>query len=77
MIFDIPVRLSGKISVPSFKRRRFVIRAKTEGIECPHCGCQSSLVTDSRRTPTGKKRRRECSSCKARFTTLESVVRDI
>lgn len=77
MIFDIPVRLSGKISVPPFKRRRFVIRARVHGIECSNCNASGSIVIDSREIGTGKKRRRECKSCGHRFTTLESVVRDI
>lgn len=42
-------------------------------MKCSKCGCVESKVTDSRQTEDGLKirRRRECLSCGARFTTYE------
>lgn len=42
-------------------------------MKCPECGYEDSKVIDSR--PAGNKirRRRECLSCKCRFTTYEMV----
>ncbi len=42
-------------------------------MRCPHCGHADSRVTDSRDTGGEIRRRRECSSCGARFTTYERV----
>jgi transcriptional repressor NrdR len=42
-------------------------------MNCPHCG-KSSRVVDSRPVPQGIRRRRECLSCRRRFTTYEKVV---
>lgn len=42
-------------------------------MRCPHCGHPDSRVTDSRDTGGEIRRRRECSSCGARFTTYERV----
>jgi len=41
-------------------------------MRCPACGFADSRVIDSRPTEEGSiRRRRECSSCKKRFTTYE------
>jgi len=42
-------------------------------LKCPHCGFPDSRVLDSRPTLEGTaiRRRRECPSCGARFTTYE------
>jgi transcriptional repressor NrdR len=42
---------------------------------CPFCGAQDTKVYDSRLTPEGDqvRRRRECISCGARFTTFETA----
>lgn len=42
-------------------------------MKCPHCGSPDSRVLDSRPTLEGTaiRRRRECPSCGARFTTYE------
>jgi len=42
-------------------------------LKCPHCGSPDSRVLDSRPTLEGTaiRRRRECPSCGARFTTYE------
>lgn len=40
-------------------------------MKCPHCGYNDSKVIDSRDTSDGIRRRRECLSCKGRFTTHE------
>ena len=42
-------------------------------MKCPYCGAIDSRVIDSRPTEDGEKirRRRECLSCKKRFTTYE------
>lgn len=44
-------------------------------MKCSFCGCTESKVVDSRQSDDGLKirRRRECLSCGARFTTYESI----
>ena len=44
-------------------------------MKCVYCGCLESKVIDSRPTEEGAsiRRRRECLSCKGRFTTYEVV----
>ena len=42
-------------------------------MRCPECGYDDSKVIDSRPTDGRIRRRRECLSCKARFTTYEIV----
>jgi len=44
-------------------------------LKCPFCGCIDSRVLDSRPADddTSIRRRRECLSCKQRFTTFETV----
>ena len=43
-------------------------------MRCPYCGADESKVIDSRPTEDGEKirRRRECLSCKKRFTPMRS-----
>jgi transcriptional repressor NrdR len=44
-------------------------------MHCPFCGAQETKVYDSRLAPEGDqvRRRRECTSCSARFTTFETA----
>ncbi|MED9918680.1 MAG: transcriptional regulator NrdR [[Eubacterium] siraeum] len=42
-------------------------------MKCPECGYEDSKVIDSRPTENKIRRRRECLSCKCRFTTYEMV----
>ena len=44
-------------------------------MKCPFCGSKGNKVVDKRETPDLKstRRRRECLSCKRRFTTYERV----
>ena len=44
-------------------------------MKCIYCGCMDSKVVDSRQNEEGTsiRRRRECLSCKKRFTTYEIV----
>ena len=42
-------------------------------MRCPYCEHPDSRVTDSRDAADGIRRRRECSRCSRRFTTLEQV----
>jgi transcriptional repressor NrdR len=42
-------------------------------MNCPYCGHNDSKVTDSRDVDDGVRRRRECLSCGARFTTYERL----
>ena len=44
-------------------------------MKCIYCGCLESKVIDSRSSEDGSviRRRRECESCKKRFTTYETV----
>ena len=41
-------------------------------MKCPKCGFADSKVIDSRPSDTSIRRRRECLSCQARFTTYET-----
>jgi hypothetical protein len=40
---------------------------------CPYCSHDGTRVTDSRATHNQVWRRRECLSCKQRFTTAETI----
>lgn len=42
-------------------------------MKCPECGYDDSKVIDSRPAENKIRRRRECLSCKCRFTTYEMV----
>lgn len=44
-------------------------------MKCPFCGSEDTRVSDKRETEEGSitRRRRECLSCKKRFTTYEEV----
>ena len=42
-------------------------------MKCPNCGSLDSKVIDSRPTDKSIRRRRECLSCKKRFTTYEFI----
>lgn len=42
-------------------------------MNCPFCGNDESKVVDSRESPDGVRRRRECLRCELRFTTYERV----
>jgi len=42
-------------------------------MNCPYCGHYDSKVTDSRDVNDGVRRRRQCLSCGARFTTYERL----
>jgi transcriptional repressor NrdR len=42
-------------------------------MNCPYCGHNDSKVTDSRDVDDGVRRRRQCLSCGARFTTYERL----
>lgn len=46
-------------------------------MKCPYCGNEETLVKDSRICDDGEgiKRRRICSNCDARFTTIERILR--
>lgn len=46
-------------------------------MKCPFCGKEDSKVIDSRPTEDGKRRRRECQTCKKRFTTFEIVEKPL
>jgi transcriptional repressor NrdR len=42
-------------------------------VKCPYCGHADSKVIDSRDVNEGIRRRRQCLSCRARFTTYERL----
>ena len=42
--------------------------------ECPNCGGSHSMVTDSRPSRKGVRRRRCCQGCHARWTTFEASI---
>ena len=43
-------------------------------MQCPFCGHNESRVIDSRESPEGIRRRRECLRCELRFATYERVA---
>ena len=45
-------------------------------MRCPKCGCENDKVIDSRsiRDGSGVRRRRECTGCQCRFTTVEEII---
>ena len=48
-------------------------RSLHTAMNCPFCGHDESKVIDSRESPEGIRRRRECARCALRFTTYERV----
>jgi transcriptional repressor NrdR len=42
-------------------------------MQCPYCGHADSRVMDTRATGESIRRRRECQSCRKRFTTYEQI----
>ena len=42
-------------------------------MQCPYCGQPDSRVVDTRATSDSIRRRRECQSCRKRFTTYEQI----
>ena len=43
-------------------------------MQCPYCNYKESKVVDSRHTDSKSiRRRRECESCKKRYTTYETI----
>lgn len=42
-------------------------------MQCPYCDHAESRVVDTRTTGDGIRRRRECLSCRKRFTTYEQI----
>ena len=53
-----------------------VDRVRPDGLLCPQCGHGVSTVVDVRANAGNDRlrRRRECVSCRARFTTAEVIV---
>ncbi len=46
-------------------------------MKCPHCNYHDNRVLDTRVQKDGEiRRRRECLSCKGRFTTVEMILRN-
>lgn len=46
-------------------------------MRCPHCGGDETRVIDSRIAGDGIRRRRECQSCRRRFTTYERIAPEL
>lgn len=42
-------------------------------MQCPYCGQADSRVVDTRATGDSIRRRRECQTCRKRFTTYEQI----
>ncbi len=42
-------------------------------MQCPYCGQADSRVVDTRATGESIRRRRECQTCRKRFTTYEQI----
>lgn len=47
----------------------------TKKMNCPFCGDTKSKVTNKRESKEEIRRRRECSKCKKRYTTYESIAK--
>ena len=45
-------------------------------MNCPKCGCEDSIVKDSRQVEYGRRRRRECCRCGFRYTVVEILYED-
>jgi len=45
-----------------------------KGVRCPACGARATRLLDSRDITGGRRRRRECSPCGHRFSTVEQVA---
>lgn len=41
---------------------------------CPHCGGRTSAVIETRAADEATRRRRQCSTCRQRFWTLEAAI---
>lgn len=62
------------INTAIWKRKpRGLERKRGKQMKCPECGYEDSKVIDSRPAENKIRRRRECLSCKCRFTTYEMV----
>lgn len=46
-------------------------------MQCPYCGQPDSRVVDTRASSESIRRRRECLSCRKRFTTYEQVTEQL
>ena len=53
----------------------FVLTKENSDVKCPYCGHNEDRVLDTREQKEGEliRRRRECLSCKSRFSTVESL----
>jgi hypothetical protein len=51
-------------------------RGVVHGEGCPKCRCAKSVVFDSRPSPLGRMRRRQCCKCAWRWSTYEIQVGD-
>ena len=51
------------------------MKKEDNGFICPECGvyCVGKVV-DTRQTVYGRRRRRKCEICGAKFTTIEKIV---
>ncbi len=43
-------------------------------MRCPYCGSKNLRVIDTTQQPDGVRRRRLCSDCKQRFSTMETAI---
>lgn len=61
---------TGCSNVPTLDIQYVVPQQK---MNCPFCGQEKSKVTNKRSSKEGIRRRRECLSCKKRYTTYEQI----
>lgn len=47
--------------------------AASHGLHCPKCQSPDLRTLETRPTASGVKRRRECETCRHRFTTVERL----
>jgi transcriptional repressor NrdR len=57
----------------AFKPGDIVNRQGDRSLKCPYCSYEDSKVLESRFIRDSTRRRRECLSCKKRFTTYERI----
>lgn len=65
---DLPTTYSGKID-------HLLPKDGSSLMKCPYCKLNNTRVLDTRVIGQGVRRRRECLTCKERFTTYERIAR--
>jgi hypothetical protein len=56
--------------------RRVADRRRSPKVACPYCAEWDSIVTDSRPSNVGTRRRRKCQACLRTYSTIEVIDQD-